>query len=93
MSDACRGHQQVTGLSATKTLTLPSGTRMALLQAETQDIRYTLDGTTPSSTNGLLLTAGDYPTPVTVEAGLPDAKFIETTASAKLNATYFGTDF
>ena len=92
MADACLGHQQVTGLSGVKTLTLPAGARQAHLQAITQDIRYTLDGTTPSSTNGLLLSAADYPTPITLEQGLAIAKFLEATASAVLNVAYFGNN-
>lgn len=82
-------HEQITGLNTVKTPTLPAGCRKALVQAETQNVRYTVDGTTPSSTNGILIIAGQAPVSITVEAGLDTIKFIEATASAKLNLLYY----
>lgn len=81
-------HEQVTGLSSVQTPTIPAGTRQAYVQAESQNIRYTLDGTAPSTSNGLILYAGHPPTIITVEAGLNALKMLEESASAKANLMY-----
>lgn len=41
-------------------LTIPAGARVAIIQADTNDLRWTDDNsTTPSATVGMLLAAGD----------------------------------
>lgn len=37
----------------------PAGATVALLQAETSSVRYTLDGSTPTRWNGFVITPGD----------------------------------
>jgi hypothetical protein len=80
---------QVTSLGSATTLTIPAGARGAHIQAESQNVRYRLDGTSPTASVGMILYAGDPPTVLTDFAGLNAAKFIEVTGSAKLNVHYF----
>lgn len=87
------GFEQVTGLSAVKTLTIPTGTRKAIISAEGQNVRYRLDGTDPTASVGTLIVAGGESEEITVEGGLSaSAKFIEVTTSATLSVHYYGKD-
>ena len=81
------GFQQITGLSSATGLTVPSGALIALIQAESQDVRWRDDGTNPTQTVGMTLGTG-LSLPYTGDLSL--IKFIETTASAKLNVSYYG---
>ena len=69
------------------TLTVPSGATHALLTVEDADVRFTEDGSSPSTGaagSGLVLAAG-----FVGELALPQAlKFIAVTATAELNVTY-----
>lgn len=83
------GYQQITSLSSSTALTVPEGAEMALVQAESQNVRWRDDGTDPTATVGMLLMAG-----ATLEydaAQLSVVEFIEAAASAKLNISYYGT--
>jgi len=80
------GYQQITSLSAATALTVPAGARLAIIQAEVQSVRWRDDGTNPTSSIGMVLAAG-YDLVYT--GTLSAIKFIETTASAKLNISYF----
>jgi len=79
-------HGQLTGLNAIQSLTVPTGASSVLLQAETQNIRYTMDGSNPSASNGLLLIAGQEPT--RFAGNFSGLKFLESAASAKLNYAF-----
>lgn len=80
------GYQQITSLSASQPLTVPEGTRFVLLVAETQAVRWRDDGTAPTAAVGVPLAAGDS----FMYTGDPAAiRFIEQTASAKLNISYY----
>lgn len=84
------GYEQITSLSSAAGLTIPVGTSVALIQAESQNVRWRDDGTNPTSTVGSLLMAGS-----TLEYDAADfgsLKFIEVAASAKLNVSYYGTE-
>lgn len=92
----CLGYQQITSLSSSTGLTLPSteqhGVSMApaklvLLQAETQNVRWRDDGTAPTASVGMILYAGADPYPY--DGDLNKIRFIEVAASAKLNCSYF----
>lgn len=83
------GHQQITSLSAATAPTIPAGTQMLMAQAETQNVRWRDDGTDPTSTVGQVLTVGS--TLQYDAAQFARLKFIEVTASAKLNVSYYGT--
>jgi hypothetical protein len=65
------------------TLNIPTGCEEVMVQALTQNIRYTLNGTNPTAASGFLLTAGDPAVvlPVTKNTVL---KFISATAGAIL---------
>ena len=80
-------HGQLTGLDSEQALTVPAGATTVLLQAKTQNVYYTMDGTTPSSTNGLILIAGLAP--ISYSGKLSDLNFLEVNASAVLNYAFF----
>lgn len=82
----CLGYQQITSLSAATGLTPPQGTTMALIVAETQGVRWRDDGTNPTSSVGMPIAAGAY---LNYDGDLNRVKFIEQTASAKLNISYY----
>jgi hypothetical protein len=68
----------------------PAGTMKspvrALLQADTQDIRFTDDGTVPTSANGMKLVKDVV---MEYEGDLMTLKFIEVTAGAILHVLYY----
>jgi len=70
-------------LSGVYTPTMPEGANKALVQAFTQNARYTLDGTTPTSSLGFRLTKDDPPTIVPVAPG-GTLKFIEESSGSTL---------
>jgi hypothetical protein len=82
----CLGYQQITSLSAATGLTPPQGTTMALIVAETQGVRWRDDGTNPTASVGMPIAAGAY---LNYDGDLNRVKFIEQTASAKLNVSYY----
>lgn len=82
-----KGYQQITSLSSAATLTVPAGATCAIIQAETKDVRWRDDGTSPTSSVGMVLTAGAE---VFYTGALAAFAAIETAASAKLNISYYG---
>jgi len=82
----CLGYQQITSLSASTALTVPSGATLALIVPETQAVRWRDDGTAPSATVGMPLAVG---VPLMYDGNLQNIKFFEQTASAKLNVSYY----
>lgn len=81
-----KGYQQITSLSSATALTVPTGADRALIQATTQNVRWRSDGTNPTATIGMQLAAGDS---LFYTGNLAALKFIEETASAVLNITYY----
>jgi len=81
------GYSQLSVLSSAAGLgTIPNGVKLTLIQAESQDIRWRDDGVNPTASVGMVLEAGQ----TLVYNGNPAAfKAIETTASAKLNITFY----
>lgn len=81
------GYVQVTSLATAVGLgTIPAGTRLTLVEAESQDVRWRDDGTNPTASVGMVLAAGQ----TLVYNGNPTTlKLIEVTASAKLNISYY----
>ena len=77
-------HTQNTSLSGVVSVTVPDGANAVLLTARTQNVCYTLDGTAPTASKGLLLKAGDSTVMVPCNPG-STLKFIEETTSAKLD--------
>ena len=87
------GYQQVNASGNVKTvanLTVPADTHGVLLQAETQNVRYTMDGTNPTQTSGMLLIAGaEQPTEFSSE-DLQRIRFMRGAATnGVLNLHYF----
>lgn len=85
--DSPLGYQQITSLSSATALTVPVGTGLCLIQAETQSVRWRDDGTNPTASVGMILAAGDI---LFYTGKSVNLKFIEVTASAKLNVSYYG---
>jgi hypothetical protein len=82
----CLGYQQITSLSASTALTVPSGSTMAVIVAESQAVRWRDDGTAPTATVGMPM--GTY-VPLIYDGDLNRIRFIEQTASAKINVSYY----
>ena len=88
------GYQQITDLSASVGLTVPvrdvNGLSciptIALITPETQGVRWRDDGTAPTASVGMPLAAG---VTLQYDGDLSQIKFIQQTASAKLNITYY----
>ena len=82
----CLGYQQITSLSASTALTVPVGATMALIVAETQAVRWRDDGTAPTASVGMPLAVG---TSLSYDGDLRAIRFIQQTASAVLNVSYY----
>ena len=80
------GFQQITSLSAAANLTPPAGASFAVINPETQAVRWRDDGTAPTSSIGMLLAVGDE---FTYQGDLTKIQFIEVTSSAVLNVSYY----
>lgn len=86
--DNCIGSQQLSSadLASAVSLTVPTGTRLCMLQVETQSIRYKSDGTDPTSSTGIKLNDGD----VLKYTGDPrKLRLIRVTAGAVVNIEYY----
>lgn len=82
------GYVQLTSLAAATGLTVPAGTSLILIQAQTQAVRWRDDGVDPTATVGQPLAVG-----VEMRYTAADSsrlKFIEQAASAALNVTFYG---
>ena len=82
-----RGYQQLTSLASAAALTVPANTTVALIQAESQSIRWRDDGTDPTTSVGMVLAAGES---LFFTGTLSAFKAIEISASATLNISYYG---
>ena len=88
------GYQQITSLSAATGLTVPSRDlnglackpSIAMITPETQGVRWRDDDTDPTNSVGMPLAAG---TTLQYDGDLTKIKFIEQTAGAKLNISYY----
>lgn len=82
----CLGYQQITSLSAATGLTVPQGATMAVITPETQSVRWRDDGTNPTASVGMPIAIGAY---LNYDGDLNRIKFIEQSASAKVNVSYY----
>lgn len=82
----CLGYQQITSLSSATGLTIPQGTTLALIVPETQNVRWRDDGTNPTASVGMPIFVGSS---LSYDGDLNRIKFIESTASAVLNISYY----
>jgi hypothetical protein len=79
--------QRVTSLGAATTLTIPAGTKSAIITAAGNSVRYWMDGSVPTATQGHFL--GDGGTvQIDRDDGLDVAQFIQVAATATLEVTY-----
>ena len=68
-------------------LTIPVGATVALIQAETHDVRWRDDGTAPTASVGMYLGQGAT---LPYTGNLNAVQFIQVSAGAKLNISYYG---
>ena len=87
LADRPLGYQQLTSLAASTALTVPLGATRAVVIATAQAVRWRDDGTAPTGTVGMPLAVN---VEKTFTGGLSALRFIEQTASAVLNITYYG---
>ena len=88
------GYQQITSLSSATGLTVPQTDlnglackpTLAIITAETQAVRWRDDDTAPTASVGMPLAAGAT---LQYDGDLTKIQFIEQTASAKLNISYY----
>lgn len=74
-------HVDGADVSSAVALTPPAGARKLLIQTTTQNIRYTLDGTTPTTALGFVMVANDPPLIIVLEDGVT-VTLIEEAATA-----------
>jgi hypothetical protein len=77
---------QITSVSAAVGLSPPSDATIAEITVEAQAIRYRDDGTNPTATVGMPVAAGNS---FQYAGDLSTIKFIEQTAGAILNISYY----
>jgi hypothetical protein len=88
------GYEQITGLSSAKGLTVPSvdlnglscKPTLALIVAESTAVRWRDDDVDPTGTVGMPLATG---VTLQYDGDLSKIRFIEQSASSKLNVTYY----
>ena len=82
----CLGYQQITSLSSSTALTVPTGATMALIVPETQNVRWRDDGVAPTASVGMLVVANSS---MSYDGDLQKIRFIAATAGAVLNVSYY----
>jgi hypothetical protein len=88
------GYQQITSMSSSVSLTVPNRDLnglnqkpvIALITPEGQAVRWRDDGIAPTASIGMPLSVG---VTLQYDGDLTQIKFIEQSASAKLNITYY----
>lgn len=80
------GYEQNLDLATAKSLKPPKDTRVAVIQAITQNVRWRDDGTNPTATIGMVLASGRDMLYVGDFAKL---RFIEVAGTAELNVSYY----
>lgn len=76
------------GVADTSDVVVPPYAKAVLLQAETQNVRFRHDGTSPTASVGVILIAGDAPIRLDGQEIIRALRVIETTTSAKLNIAF-----
>ena len=82
----CLGYRQITSLSSAAGLTPPQGATLALIVPETQNVRWRDDGTDPTASVGMPIFVGAS---LSYDGDFNKIKFIEETASAKINVSFY----
>jgi hypothetical protein len=79
-------HQIGLVATAVVSLTVPAGVNQAVVQADGENLRITLDGTTPTTTSGFVIPNG---TSITLSASdATNAKLIAVASGGLVNAVY-----
>lgn len=81
------GFQQITVLTTSTPLTVPTGTKEIQAVCEAQAVRWRDDSVAPTATVGMPLAVG---TLLEYQGAIRNLLFIEQAVGAKLNITYFG---
>lgn len=81
-----KGYQQIVGLASATTLTVPSGSKIALITCESQAVRWRDDGTNPTASVGMELLVGQA---LLYDGTLSTIAFIQEAATANLNVSYY----
>lgn len=76
-------HSSGANIAAATSLTAPARATKLIIQALTQNVRFTLDGTTPTAILGFQIRAGDPPFTIPVAPGVT-VKVIQEAATASL---------
>lgn len=79
-------YAQITSLNTATGLTVPDKATHAFLQPEAQNVRWRDDGNNPTASVGMILVANDT---FIYTGNFGAIKFIEVSASAKLNVTFY----
>jgi hypothetical protein len=91
---SCIGYEQITSVSSSTALNVPLVDKnglsckasFALITPETQSVRWRDDGTAPTSSVGMPLSAG---VTLQYDGDLSKIRFIEQLSGAKLNVSYY----
>lgn len=91
---SCIGYQQITSLTASTALTVPTQDAnglfvkptIAVITPESQAVRWRDDGPAPTASVGMPLAAG---VTLQYDGDLKQIRFIEQLSGAKLNITYY----
>ena len=82
-------HGSNASLSTVVTISIPADAVLVCLQAQTSNVRFTLDGTNPvASTTGFVVAAGADPLFMPINAGMT-LKLIQDAASARVQFQFF----
>lgn len=84
---AVAGGQMGLAITTATALTVPATATFALIQVEGTNVRWRDDGTNPTASVGFLMYAGS--TPQIFSGDLAAVKFIQTAATATINALYY----
>lgn len=76
-------HSDGLTITSAVTLTPPIGANKVMLQALSQNVRYTLDGTAPTASKGFQLKAGDAPIVIPINRHV-EVRVIQEAATADL---------
>lgn len=85
-----KGCQSITDLSSATSLTVPAGAVYALIQPQTQAVRWRDDGVNPTASVGFKVAADDS---MYYVADLSAIRFIQVTAGAALFVAYYGYSY
>lgn len=83
------GYHQLAAGSMATAATIPGTGGLVMIQAEAQNVRYTLDGSTPTTTVGFLLQAGETHTLNVGQGNIGNIKVIQAASGAILNVHTF----